>query len=49
MDQGTITEFDTPSALFLKDDEIFRGMCERSGITLEDIRLATKECQYDED
>ena len=49
MDQGTITEFDTPSALFLKDDGIFRGMCERSGITLEDIRLETKERRYRED
>ncbi|KZV74002.1 hypothetical protein PENSPDRAFT_244681 [Peniophora sp. CONT] len=50
MDQGTIAEFDTPSSLFLKEDGIFRGMCERSGITLDDIRLAAKERRYhDED
>ena len=42
MDQGTIAEFDTPSALFLKEGGIFRGMCERSSITLDDIKYAAK-------
>ena len=46
MDQGTIAEFDTPSALFLENDGILRGMCEHCGIALEDIGLATKERQY---
>ncbi|VDC00300.1 unnamed protein product [Peniophora sp. CBMAI 1063] len=45
MDQGLIAEFDTPSSLFLKQNGIFRGMCERSGITLEDIRMAVKESE----
>ncbi|KZV74003.1 ABC transporter [Peniophora sp. CONT] len=43
MDQGIIAEFDTPSSLFLKENGIFRGMCERSGITFDDIRLAARE------
>ncbi|KAI0041202.1 ABC transporter [Auriscalpium vulgare] len=42
MDQGTIAEFDTPANLYL-DNGIFRTMCERSGITLEDIKRAAKE------
>jgi hypothetical protein len=35
-------EFDTPAALFSMSDGIFRGMCERSAITLDDIKLAAK-------
>ena len=35
-------EFDTPVNLFGISDGIFRGMCERSTITLEDIKLAVK-------
>lgn len=44
-------EFDTPATLFAKQDGIFRGMCERSSITMEDIRLADKVVanQRDED
>ncbi|KAL7279088.1 hypothetical protein ACG7TL_006926 [Trametes sanguinea] len=37
MDAGRIAEFDTPVNLFSKPDGIFRTMCERSGITLEEI------------
>ncbi|KAI9000636.1 P-loop containing nucleoside triphosphate hydrolase protein [Trametes punicea] len=37
MEEGRIAEFDTPTNLFNKPDGIFRGMCERSGITLEEI------------
>ncbi|KAI0768143.1 ABC protein [Trametes elegans] len=37
MDDGKIAEFDTPSNLYKRPDGIFRGMCERSGITLEEI------------
>jgi ATP-binding cassette, subfamily C (CFTR/MRP), member 1 len=36
MDQGTIAELDTPSALYEKGG-IFRGMCDRSGIRREDF------------
>ena len=35
-------EFDTPANLFALSDGIFRGMCERSAITLDDIKLAEK-------
>ena len=34
-------EFDTPANLFALSG-IFRGMCERSAITLDDIKLAAK-------
>ena len=36
-------EFDTPINLFGIFDGIFRSMCERSGVTLEDIKLAVKK------
>jgi len=42
LDAGQIAEFDTPANLFALSDGIFRGMCERSGITLDDIKLAAK-------
>lgn len=37
MDQGQIAEMDTPVALWDREDGIFRAMCDRSGITREDI------------
>lgn len=40
LDAGQIAEYDTPTNLFNKVNGIFRGMCERSSITLEDIQLA---------
>ncbi|KAF8322189.1 hypothetical protein DL93DRAFT_2051237 [Clavulina sp. PMI_390] len=43
MDAGQIAELDTPEALFLNPDSIFRSMCDRSGITLADVRAASKE------
>ena len=43
MDAGTIAEFDTPENLYKRHDGIFRGMCERSSITLDDILFAAKE------
>ena len=42
MDSGRIVEFDTPMRLFNAEDGIFRGMCDGSGISLEDIRRAVK-------
>ncbi|GJE96593.1 ABC transporter [Phanerochaete sordida] len=42
MDAGTIAEFDTPENLYKQHDGIFRGMCERSSIALEDIVFAAK-------
>ncbi|KAH8995028.1 ABC transporter [Lactarius akahatsu] len=42
LDNGKIVEFDVPEVLYAQDG-IFRGMCERSSITLEDIRGAQKE------
>ena len=40
MDDGRVAEHDTPLALFDRPDGIFRGMCERSGLTREDIIAA---------
>ncbi|KAG9017508.1 hypothetical protein FRB90_001017 [Tulasnella sp. 427] len=40
MDAGRVAEFDTPLNLFAKAGGIFRSMCDRSGITEKDIRLA---------
>ncbi|KAI0711948.1 P-loop containing nucleoside triphosphate hydrolase protein [Cerioporus squamosus] len=37
LEAGKIAEFDTPQNLFNLRDGIFHGMCERSGITLEEI------------
>ncbi|KAJ3923547.1 ABC protein [Lentinula edodes] len=37
MDQGTVAEFDTPLSLFQKTDGIFRSLCEKGGISLDDI------------
>lgn len=42
MDAGKIAEFDTPTRLYASVDGIFRGMCDRSSISLEDIRRAAK-------
>ncbi|KAJ7116424.1 ABC transporter [Mycena epipterygia] len=42
MDAGQIVEFDTPARLFQITDGIFRGMCNHSSITLDDIKLAAK-------
>lgn len=40
MDQGSVVELDTPEVLFAQTNSIFRGMCDRSSITSEDIRAA---------
>ncbi|KAF8624506.1 hypothetical protein AX15_005822 [Amanita polypyramis BW_CC] len=42
LDAGQIAEFDTPERLYNIPSSIFRGMCERSSITLEDIKFASK-------
>ena len=42
MDAGRIAEFDTPTRLFSIEGGIFRGMCDRSKISLEDIQRAAK-------
>ncbi|KAF5392368.1 hypothetical protein D9757_001460 [Collybiopsis confluens] len=42
LDAGQISEFDTPANLYQDSNGIFRSMCERSSITLDDIRLAAK-------
>ncbi|KAF9268335.1 hypothetical protein L218DRAFT_954696 [Marasmius fiardii PR-910] len=48
LDAGQIAEFDTPANLYEKSG-IFRGMCERSGISLEDIKMAKKARRFDEE
>ncbi|KAG0699189.1 ABC protein [Suillus ampliporus] len=40
LDAGLVAEFDTPSNLFKMEDGIFRGMCERSNISLKDIETS---------
>ncbi|KAF8623627.1 hypothetical protein AX17_007328 [Amanita inopinata Kibby_2008] len=41
LDAGQIAEFDTPERLYNISNGIFRGMCDRSSITLGDIKLAS--------
>lgn len=43
LDAGQISELDTPENLYHIEGGIFRGMCERSGISLEDLRHAAKD------
>ena len=43
LDAGQIHELDTPENLYQTANGIFRMMCDRSSITLEDIRSARKE------
>ncbi|KAM7195265.1 P-loop containing nucleoside triphosphate hydrolase protein [Rhypophila sp. PSN 637] len=40
MDKGRIAEMDTPLELWKNEGGIFRGMCDRSGIRVEDIKSA---------
>ncbi|KAG6854376.1 hypothetical protein C0991_007367 [Blastosporella zonata] len=47
LDAGEIAEFDTPVRLYHIPNGIFRGMCERSSITLEDLQLAEKIAAYE--
>ncbi|OBZ72274.1 Oligomycin resistance ATP-dependent permease YOR1 [Grifola frondosa] len=42
LEAGNIAEFDTPLNLFGMENSIFRGMCERSGITLEEIQKSIR-------
>ncbi|OCH95476.1 P-loop containing nucleoside triphosphate hydrolase protein [Obba rivulosa] len=42
MDAGQIAEFDTPASLYNIQGGIFRGMCDRSSIKLDDIKYAEK-------
>ena len=48
LDNGKIAEFGVPEDLYGQDG-IFRGMCERSSISLEDIRRAGKEREVAEE
>lgn len=48
MDQGRIAELDTPLELWKMEGGIFKGMCERSGIRMEDIRGAREELKLAE-
>ncbi|KAL0954603.1 hypothetical protein HGRIS_003563 [Hohenbuehelia grisea] len=40
LDAGRVAEFDTPSVLFNSTDSIFRSLCEKSNISLEDIQTS---------
>ncbi|KAG6832807.1 hypothetical protein H0H92_009426 [Tricholoma furcatifolium] len=46
LDAGEIAEFDTPVGLYNIPNGIFKGMCERSSISLEDLKLAAKATAY---
>ena len=37
MDTGKVAEFDTPLALFDKEDSIFRSLCDEANMTRDDI------------
>ncbi|KAG0698327.1 ABC protein, partial [Suillus ampliporus] len=41
LDAGLVAEFDTPSNLFKLEGGLFRGMCERSNISLKDIETSS--------
>jgi hypothetical protein len=43
LDAGRISELDTPANLYQNPTGIFRTMCDRSSITLEDIKAARRE------
>ena len=45
MDAGRIAELDSPLELWKKEDGIFRSMCDRSGIRLDDIKGAREEME----
>jgi ATP-binding cassette subfamily C (CFTR/MRP) protein 1 len=45
MDQGNVVELDAPEVLFANTTSIFRGMCDRSSITSEDIHAALQTRQ----
>ncbi|KAF9074671.1 ABC protein [Rhodocollybia butyracea] len=40
MDAGQIAEFETPLNLFIRENSIFRSLCEKSNISLTDIQNA---------
>ena len=42
LDAGQIAEFDTPANLYERQGGIFRSMCDRSSISLSDIKQAEK-------
>ncbi|KAK7024232.1 hypothetical protein VNI00_016449 [Paramarasmius palmivorus] len=43
LDAGQVKEFDSPENLWSKEGGVFRGMCERSGISLADIKMASEQ------
>ncbi|KAF8579018.1 ABC transporter [Ramaria rubella] len=48
LDAGRIAEYDTPTNLY-RAGGIFRGMCDRSSISFDDIRLAVKALRDEDD
>ncbi|KAF7976598.1 hypothetical protein HWV62_6090 [Athelia sp. TMB] len=49
LDAGQIAEFDTPTNLYKMEGGIFRGMCDRSSISWDDIRQVVKELKIMEE
>ncbi|KAH9902793.1 P-loop containing nucleoside triphosphate hydrolase protein [Cubamyces lactineus] len=48
LDAGQIAEFDTPANLYERQGGIFRSMCDRSSISLSDIKTAEKVKEAEE-
>ncbi|KAH8806665.1 ABC protein [Flagelloscypha sp. PMI_526] len=42
LDEGKVAEFDTPLNLFMNTQGIFRGLCEKSDISLEDFETTSR-------
>ncbi|KAF9234112.1 ABC protein [Melanogaster broomeanus] len=43
LDAGRVAEFDTPYNLYQSEQGLFRGMCERSNISLTDIEVGKRD------
>lgn len=46
MDAGTCKEYAEPLELFCKEDSLFRSLCNKSDITLEDIQNAQEQARH---
>jgi ATP-binding cassette subfamily C (CFTR/MRP) protein 1 len=47
MDGGTVTEFDAVLSLFDQQDSIFRSLCDKAGLSKQDILQIQQESLAD--